>query len=294
MQHDENQPEIIIDEEFQMLLPPLEESVFTQLEAALLKHGIRDPLVLWEGILIDGYNRYKISQAHNLPFSTVSMEFPSRDEVTVWIIKTQNERRNLTPMQHRFYRGLHYHTEKRIVSNAEGRNQHKEVDAHNGHQPKNLSTSERLAIQYNVSRNTIRRDAQLANALIAIGEVSPEIKLDILTGRLHISNKQLHELASGTGEDIQILIEQVEAGTFVSRAPAGTQDENGEPVDYAEPDEQTHHDYSDMRPWEQSFTKMTDDFRQVLRTHAKMDDTKSAKSALRDYINMLEDLYKNI
>jgi len=295
MQDEINKPEIIIDKEFQMLLPPLEENVFLQLEQNLLKHGIREPLVLWEGILIDGYNRYKISQTHNLPFSTVSMEFPSRDEVTIWIIKNQNERRNLTPMQHRFYRGLHYLTEKRIISNVEGRNQHTEVESHFGTQPKSESTSRRLAIQYNVSRNTILRDAQLANALIAIGEISPEIKTDILTGKINISNKQLHELATGTKEDTQELINQIEAGTFVSRAsPAQDDDEDNEPHDDNNTETDIQPDYSNMRPWEQKFSQMTDDFRSVLRTHAKTDDTKSVKSALRDYINMLEDLYKDI
>jgi len=201
-------------------------------------------------------------------------------------------------MQHRFYRGLHYNTEKRIITNSEGRNQHSEVDVHNEHQPQGdnsrISTSARLAKQYNVSPMTIRRDAQLANALVAIGETSPEIKMDILTGKLHISNKQLHELASGTKEDIKELIKQIEEGTFVSRAPVGTQDENDEPADHIDPETETQSDYSDMRPWEQSFTKMTDDFRQVLRSHSKTDDTKSVKSALRDYISMLEDLYKNL
>jgi len=58
------------------------------------------------------------------------------------------------------------------------------------------------------------------------------------------------------------------------------------------PDDAT--DNEKMQPWEKEFAKMTDDFRQVLRTHAKSDDTDSVRSALRQYITMLEDLYKNI
>ena len=269
---------VIIDEEFQKLLPPLEESVYSQLEASILAFGIRDPLTLWNGILIDGYNRYKISLEHNLPFNTVSMEFNSRDEVIIWIIKNQNDRRNLTPMQHRFYRGLHYHAEKRIITNAEGKNQFKEVDGQSDHQPKTLSTSESLAKNYNVSPKTIRRDAQLANAIIAIGEISPEIKLDILTGKLHISNKQLHELATGTKEDVAEVIKQIEEGTFVSRAPTANLFSTS----------------PDMQPWERQFTIMTNEFRSMVRTQSKPDDTTAAKSALRQYIDMLENLYKEM
>ena len=37
-----------------------------------------------------------------------------------------------------------------------------------------------------------------------------------------------------------------------------------------------------------------EEFRSVLRTHAKTDDTVSVRKALRSYITMLEDLYKQI
>jgi len=289
-----NNDEIIIDEEFQRLLPPLEESVFTQLEQSIIRHGIRDPLILWDGILIDGYNRYKISQAHNLPFSTVSMEFPSRDEVIIWIITNQNNRRNLTPMQHRFFRGLHYNAEKRIISNREGKNQYSEVEGQNVPQPKTPSTSEQLAKIYKVSSKTIKRDGKIANAIIVIGDISPEIKLDILSGKTHISNKQLMELSSAPEEDIRELIKQIEEGTFVSRAPAATGESSAKansenPSATGDPS-----DYSQMQPWEKQFSIMTDEFRQMVRSQSKPNDTATAKTALRQYINMLESLYKEM
>ena len=106
--------EIIIDEEFRILLPTLDAETFRLLEENILQHGCRDPLVLWNGILIDGYNRYKICSHHNIPFTTVNMEFDSREEVLIWIISNQISRRNLTPMQLSHFRGLHYHAEKKI------------------------------------------------------------------------------------------------------------------------------------------------------------------------------------
>ena len=272
MQDDINPDEIIIDKEFQMLLPPLEESVFLQIEQSVLEHGIRDPLVLWNGILIDGYNRYKISQTHNLSFNTVSMEFPSRDEVTIWIIKNQNERRNLTPMQHRFYRGLHYHTEKRIITNAEGRNQHNEVDGQSDHQPKTLSTSARLARQYNVSPKTIRRDAQLATAILAIGKISPETKRDILAEKIPVSRKKLRELSAGSEEKVALLVTQIKDGTFEKKKPS--------PVEPA--------------GLEKEFRRLTNDFYFELRNYSMNGDTASFRVASGLYINMLEDLFRQI
>ena len=127
--------EIIIDKEFQFLLPALDEKTFSDLETMILKHGVRDPLVLWNNILIDGYNRHSIATKHNLPFNTVSMEFDSRDEVKIWMIENQIARRNLTPNYVRYFRGIHFHADRRIFQNVDGRNQHSEDFRQNGGSP---------------------------------------------------------------------------------------------------------------------------------------------------------------
>jgi hypothetical protein len=90
--------EIKVDSEFQNLIPPLREDEFQQLESSILVEGCRDALVLWRGenILVDGHNRYKICQTHNLPYSTVERDFNSRSQVAEWMLRNQLGRRNLT------------------------------------------------------------------------------------------------------------------------------------------------------------------------------------------------------
>ena len=92
---------IIIDKEFQSLIPPLSDDEFRQLEENCIRDGIRDPLVTWpqdDGteILIDGHNRWKISAKNaGIPFKIVQMRFESRDAAKAWIIKNQLGRRNV-------------------------------------------------------------------------------------------------------------------------------------------------------------------------------------------------------
>jgi len=280
MQINVDHDSVIIDEEFQKLLPPLTENVFADLEKSLLQFGVRDPLVLWDDILVDGYNRYAISQKHGLPFNTVSMEFSSRDNVIVWIIKNQMERRNLTPTEVRRYRGIHYNTLKRIVRNETGKNQYSEVNRQSDEKPKTQSTVSILSKQYNVSPKTIERDAKIANAIAAIGEISPEAKLDILSGKTRITNKQLQELSSASTEDIKDVLSQIEDGTFVSRQSSASINESTQTAE--------------MPQWEIEFTKMTEEFRQMIKSQSKPNDTTVVKSALRQYIEMLENLYNGI
>jgi len=278
--------DIIIDEEFRRILPALDETAYNDLETSILVHGCLLPLVLWNGILIDGYHRFGILTKHDLPFSTISMEFGSRDEVKDWIIELQITRRNLTPMQLSYYRGYRYNLDKRIGGNRTGINQYSEVGGQNVTQAKSQSTASKLAEQYNVSSRTIKRDALLANAINKIGEASPEAKMDILSGKTRISRKQLKELTGDSEADITEIVTRIIDGTYENKRP-GT----GVPYDGNTNDKT---DSEAMQPWEEKFAEMTDEFRQLLRTYAKSDDTASIQSALRQYIDMLEVLYRDI
>jgi hypothetical protein len=90
---------IEIKEEFKKLIPALTAEEFKQLEENILKDGIRDPLVLWNGYLIDGHNRYQIAFKHGLEYKTIDKEFKDESEVKEWMINNQFGRRNLSNYQ---------------------------------------------------------------------------------------------------------------------------------------------------------------------------------------------------
>ena len=137
--------EIIIDEEFKRILPALDEIAYNDLERDILMRGCIMPLVLWNGVLIDGYHRYGILTKHDLPFNTVSMDFDSRYDVIDWIIEHQIARRNLNPMQLSYYRGYRYNLDKKKIGNMTGRNQFSEELGQNVTIPRDQSTASRLA-----------------------------------------------------------------------------------------------------------------------------------------------------
>jgi len=90
-----------IDPEFSALIPPLTPEELGQLETNLLAEGCRDPLVVWgeEGILLDGHNRQRICERHEIPFDVRDVSLADRDAAKQWIIFNQFGRRNLTPYQ---------------------------------------------------------------------------------------------------------------------------------------------------------------------------------------------------
>lgn len=89
--------QITIDPEFKALIPPLAPEELAQLEKNIIKDGCRDPLVVWEGILIDGHNRYEICTRNSIEFDTVEMQFESKAHARIWMRENQRGRRNLSP-----------------------------------------------------------------------------------------------------------------------------------------------------------------------------------------------------
>ena len=80
--------------------------------------------------------------------------------------------------------------------------------------PKSQQTSIRLAEKYNVSNSTIKRDAKLAAAISAIGEVSPVAKRKILSGESRIDKKELERLSASTKAEIEVAAAEIENGAF--------------------------------------------------------------------------------
>ena len=54
-----------IDPEFAEKIPPLSPEEIEQLEANILAEGVViNPLIVWNGVIVDGHNRYRILQKH--------------------------------------------------------------------------------------------------------------------------------------------------------------------------------------------------------------------------------------
>jgi len=91
--------DIQIDEEFQALISPLSDEERQQLQSNLIEEGCRDPLVTWNGVLLDGHNRLAICQEFGISYKTAEIALTDRTAAFVWIIKNQFGRRNLTDYQ---------------------------------------------------------------------------------------------------------------------------------------------------------------------------------------------------
>ena len=143
-------------------------------------------------ILIDGHNRYKICQEHDIEFDITEIEFATRQDAINWIIDYQLEHRNLTPNEQSYLRGKRYNGEKQAQGGKHG-NQYTVAKDQNDLLPTTAAT---IAKELKVSEPTIKRDAKFAEAVDALHAIGgAELKTAILTKELRATKQDVQELA---------------------------------------------------------------------------------------------------
>ena len=181
--------EPIVDPEFRKIIPPLAKDEYDQLECNIVKDGCRDPLVIWQGIVLDGHNRIEICERHGLPYKTVDVVLPNREAAYNWIIENQLGRRNLTPEAASYLRGKRYQAE-RITQGT--RNQYSEKGQNDPFHP----TAQRLAEEYKVSEPTIKRDAAFAQAVDTLtSRLGEDVRQKILSRDAELNKGETVRLA---------------------------------------------------------------------------------------------------
>lgn len=210
---------IIIDREFKAIIPPLKEEEYKNLEESLRLEGCREPISLWNGIIVDGHNRYEICRRLNIPFVTVQKGFSSRDEAISWICLNQLSRRNISEEAFRYLVGKRYDAEKQIAQqrNANGINQYSvhqqtessslsDTDTRNQIQQR---TSTKIGRLYNLNHSTVERYGKLSRSLDKIEKKSPGILSVILSGACKISKDNIEAIANMSDQEVHMISTQL-------------------------------------------------------------------------------------
>jgi hypothetical protein len=177
--------EIRIDKKMQCLLPKLSDEERATLEKLILRDGkCHDPLKVWagKGILLDGHNRYEICKKHGIPYAIEFVEFSSRAEAIKWVVEYHLGRRNFTPEQLSYFRGMRYNEEKTAGHGA------KMNGAAGKHCPQ--TTADRIAKEEKVATRTIKNDAQFAQAIDDIADkLGEDLRDKILSRETRVKKK---------------------------------------------------------------------------------------------------------
>ncbi|MCD8191160.1 MAG: hypothetical protein LUD78_13265 [Clostridiales bacterium] len=195
-----------IDPEFADQIPPLTEEEFRQLEANILSDGeVINPIIVWNGVIVDGHNRFRILELHpEVPYKTFEKRFSDRSEVVAWICKNQLGRRNLTPEQRKYLIGKQYGMEKASYG-GDRKSQEAKSSSQNGNLISDQKTCEKVAKENHVSKNYVIRANHYANGVDAAEEAVPGTRQDILSGKICPVDAAVQAVAQAPPEEREAL-----------------------------------------------------------------------------------------
>ena len=222
---DKGYRELCIDAEFKTLIRPLRRDEYAQLEANLVLDGCRDPIIVWNDVIVDGHNRYEICNRLHIPYVVQEIAFESREDAIVWICNNQLGRRNITEETRKYLIGRQYEAEKVVGfhRNTDGHNQYTRSDDYDEiGDPREMSGSERressrrtanrLGKKYHLSSGAVQKYGKYSAALDTIADKAPELVPQILSGNYKISHDNLVAMSMMEAEEVQKLSKKVGHG----------------------------------------------------------------------------------
>ena len=210
-----NISDLIIDKEFESVIPPLTDEEFELLKESILNDGeVYHPLVVWNNIIVDGHHRYKILKEHpEVKYRIKERAFENRYEAISWICLNQLGRRNLNDAQKKMLIGRRYKTEKMARGASDGfrGNQHKKsVKGQNVPLPDDVHiTSSRIATEMGTNEKTVRRAEKFVDGVDAAEEVLPGVTKDITSGKIKPKQADVAAIAKAPAEERRQLAENL-------------------------------------------------------------------------------------
>ena len=200
--------ELVIDPEFESVIPPLAQLENDQLRQNILEdQEVYHPIVIWGCTILDGHKRYKILKDNpQIPFRTRRLEFSNKYEAIAWICKNQIGRRNLSDAQLTILMGRRLEAEK--MSHGGNRRNFEKISCPQNEGMKSR-TAQMIAEESGVSRATVERAGEYVRALDIAKEHDPNIERDILAGTINPSKKDVIQIGKVPKEEVPKRVEQL-------------------------------------------------------------------------------------
>lgn len=205
-----------VDPEFRDKIPPLTEDEFKQLEQNILADGeIYEPIIVWNGTIVDGHNRYKIAQKHpEIPFKTREMNFPDKWAAFDWMYSKQLGRRNLSDENRTYIIGKMYEARKQSIGNHANRGEDgKYLSLQNGDKGESGRTRDTIAKEIGIGRSSVERAEKFAQGVDAIREMSPDVADKILRGGTGVKKGDVQQFTTMSDEEQKEFVSTVSSGT---------------------------------------------------------------------------------
>ena len=218
-----------IDPEFENEIRPLRKDEFSQLRKNILTAGeVYEPLVVWNGILVDGHHRWKvileaIHEGNVIKYRVRSVDFVDKLAAFEYMHENQLGRRNLTEEEREVEIGKLYKVRKKRAGGQVGNTNAEKRTGQNDRIVSRRETKDGTAgvigKRYGISEKNVRRAEKYADGIDALRSINQEAADKILSGETSVSKSEVMELSTAESEIIEAFAQAVNEGKKPERKP---------------------------------------------------------------------------
>ena len=199
----------IIDQKFRLLKYHFVPTDTSSLEADICKNGCLSPILIWNGIIIDGHKRFDICTRFHIPYKLESINFDSRENAICYICTDELKNYDLTSVARNYLIGKLFEARK-VISKRYAQQERKDSVPKLG-RPVNFSFQNAIDIgnEYNISHNTVYKYGIYTKALDNIILKEPDLAHKIFSETLKISHYNIIELSRLSSGELKNLNQQI-------------------------------------------------------------------------------------
>ena len=209
------------DPQFQNAIPPLTEEEYSQLRDNILADGeVYEPIITWNGTIIDGHNRWRIIQEHwdvlKDKYHTREMDFSDRWAAFDWMYRKQLGRRNLTEEQRAYMIGKMYDARKHGVGGQAGNSNARKQTGHGDPIVSSADapgrTDEEIGAELGIGSRTVRRASEFSQGVDALREISQDAAEKVLSGEAEVPWKDIRAIPKLEPEMVREMADAIVSG----------------------------------------------------------------------------------
>ena len=106
---------LMISPVFERLTVPITESAENALAASLLREGCKEPIAVWNGIIVDGHKRYRICELKHIEFDVQEIGCKTEEEAVIWACRQRTAALSPDSQAYRYLMGKWYLSEVLIA-----------------------------------------------------------------------------------------------------------------------------------------------------------------------------------
>lgn len=205
---------LLIDRTFRELDIPLKPAQHRELERNLQKNKPIEPIYVWNGYVLSGYERYDLYGKYNRMFRGQEMYFPRKSEAIVWACREQLKRKDLCKQAvcwlfHRLYDAL---AEIENRKAAKDQFQYRQLSPSYRSEYTIDSPKESTALlrqigdEYNWNIATIRNYVRFGRHLDQLETMFPGFRIRVLKGEVEIPLMYMDALMQMPQQELEKMI----------------------------------------------------------------------------------------